>query len=136
MAVKTNPTILVIEDYSDTRKLLSSLLRAHGYKVIEAKDGREGFLQANRANPDLILMDLAMPELDGIEATRQIRQRHALSRTPIFALSAYAISEVKRDALAAGCSEVFEKPVDIALLLDRIKDRLQGEPPKVRAAAG
>ena len=136
MAVQTNPTILVVEDYSDTRQLLSSLLRAHGYKVIEAKDGREGFLQANRVSPDLILMDLAMPELDGIEATRQIRQRQALSRTPIFAISAYAINEVKRDAIAAGCNEVFEKPVDIALLMDRIKTTLQVEPPKARAAAG
>jgi CheY-like chemotaxis protein len=134
MAVKTNPTVLVIEDYSDTRKLLSSLLRAHGYKVIEAKDGREGFLQANRVSPDLILMDLAMPELDGIEATRQIRQRHALSQTPIFALSAYAISEVKRDALEAGCNEVFEKPVDIASLMDRIKETLQGGALRARAA--
>ena len=77
MAVKTNPTILVIEDYSDTRKLMSSLLRAHGYKVLEAANGKEGLMQANRVTPDLVLMDLAMPELDGIEATRQMRQRHA-----------------------------------------------------------
>ena len=75
MAVKTNPIILVIEDYSDTRKLMSSLLRAHGYKVIEASDGREGLIQANRVTPDLILMDLAMPEMDGWETARAIRTR-------------------------------------------------------------
>ncbi|MDX6612505.1 MAG: hypothetical protein QOD75_1691 [Blastocatellia bacterium] len=136
MAVKTNPTILVIEDYSDTRTLMSSLLRAHGYKVIEASDGREGIIQANRVTPDLILMDLAMPEMDGVEATRQMRQRHALVRTPIFAISAYAIHEVKRDAMAAGCTEVFGKPVDIAALLDRIKETLQTDPAKARAASG
>ena len=135
MAVKTNPTILVIEDYSDTRKLMSSLLRAHGYKVVEAADGREGLIQANRVTPDLVLMDLAMPELDGIEATRLMRQRHALAHTPIFAISAYAISEVKRDAMAAGCTEVFAKPVDIASLLDRIKELLWPGSAKARAAS-
>ena len=134
MDTKTNPTILVIEDYSDTRQLMSSLLRAHGYKVVEASDGREGLIQANRVTPDLVLMDLAMPELDGVEATRQMRQRQALARTPIFAISAYAISEVKRDAMAAGCTEVFAKPVDITALLDKIKETLQSGPAKARAA--
>ena len=121
---KKNPIILVIEDYSDSRVLLSSLLRGKGYKVIEAKDGKEGLLQANRVTPDLILMDLAMPEMDGIEATRRLRQRHALSETPIFVISAYTTADVKRDAIAAGCTEVFQKPLNIESLLGRIKDRL------------
>ena len=118
------PIILVIEDYSDSRTLLSSLLRAKGYKVIEARDGKEGLLQANRITPDLILMDLAMPEMDGVEATRQLRQRHALWRTPIFAISAYATPGVKQDALAAGCAEVFIKPLDVEALLGKIKATL------------
>ena len=118
------PIILVIEDYSDSRTLLSSLLRAKGYKVVEARDGKEGLLQANRITPDLILMDLAMPEMDGIEATRQLRQRNTLSRTPIFAISAYATADVKDDAIAAGCAEVFAKPLDIESLLVRIKATL------------
>ena len=134
MASKTNPTILVIEDYSDSRALLAAVLRANGYKVVEAKDGREGFVQANRVTPDLILMDLAMPELDGVEATRQIRQRQALSQTPIFAVSAYAIDEVKKDALEAGCTEVFAKPVDFESLLRKIRENLTPEA-KARAAA-
>jgi len=117
-------TILVIEDYTDSRTLLSSLLRARGYKVIEARDGKEGVLQANRTTPDLILMDLAMPEMDGVEATRQLRQRNTLSRTPIFAISAYATADVKHDAIAAGCAEVFAKPLDIESLLVRIKATL------------
>lgn len=123
MTVKKNPIILVIEDYSDSR-LLSSLLRSKGYKVIEAKDGKEGMLQANRVIPDLILMDLAMPEMDGVEATRQLRQRQVLSHTPIFAITAYATADVKQDALAAGCTEVFAKPLDIESLLERIKEKL------------
>ena len=117
-------TILVIEDYTDSRTLLSSLLRARGYKVVEARDGKEGVLQANRITPDLILMDLAMPEMDGVEAARQLRRRNTLSRTPIFAISAYATADVKRDAIAAGCAEVFAKPLDIESLLVRIKATL------------
>jgi CheY-like chemotaxis protein len=117
-------TILVIEDYPDSRTLLSSLLRSRGYKVVEAGDGKEGLRQAYRATPDLILMDLAMPEMDGIEATRQLRQRQTLSRTPIFAISAYATCDVKDDAMAAGCAAVFAKPLDIESLLGRIKATL------------
>ena len=118
------PLILVVEDYTDSRTLLSSLLRAKGYKVVEARDGKEGLLQANRITPDLILMDLAMPEMDGVEATRQLRLRHTLSRTPIFAISAYATADVKQDAMAAGCAEIFAKPLDIGSLLGRIKATL------------
>ena len=118
------PIILVIEDYSESRVLLSAWLRGKGYKVVEAKDGREGLLQANRVNPDLILMDLTLPEIDGIEATRQIRQRHVLAHTPIFAISAYATREVKADAIAAGCTEIFVKPLNLEALLNRIKATL------------
>ena len=125
MARRTGtPIILVIEDYSDSRTLLSSLLRGKGYKVVEASDGREGLLQANRVTPDLILMDLAMPRMDGVEATRQLRQRHTLSQIPIFVISAYATSDVKQDALAAGCTEVFPKPFDVESLLSKIKQTL------------
>lgn len=118
---QTPSTILVVDDYSDNRMMLAAWLRAKGYRVVEAQDGREGVLQANRSNPDLILMDLAMPELDGISATRQIRQRRTFSRTPIFAISAYATHDVKDDALAAGCTEVFSKPLDLASLLGKIQ---------------
>jgi len=110
--------------------LLAAWLRAKGYKVVEAQDGKEGVLQANRSRPDLILMDLAMPELDGIEATRQLRERHAFSRTPIFAISAYATHDVKEDALAAGCTEVFDKPLDLPLLLGKIQGTLDHGPAK------
>src|SRR2546428_321211 len=75
-----SPTILVIEDYSDTRLLLSSFLRAHGFKVIEARDGKEGFIQANRVIPDLILMDLALPEMDGVPARVRISYDERKSR--------------------------------------------------------
>jgi CheY-like chemotaxis protein len=124
MINKGVPVILVVEDFEDSRRLLSSLLRAKGYKIVEACNGKEGLQQANRSHPDLILMDLAMPEMDGVEATRQLRQRNIFSRTPIFAISAYATSAVKQDALDAGCAEVFAKPLDIPSLLGKIKDQL------------
>ncbi|HEY6046689.1 MAG TPA: response regulator [Pyrinomonadaceae bacterium] len=117
-------TILVVDDYVDNRVLLSAWLRTKGFKVVEAQNGKEGVLQANRAHPDLILMDLAMPELDGVEATRQIRQRHVFAHTPIFAISAYATHEVKQDALDAGCTDVFAKPLDLESLLQKIQSAL------------
>ncbi len=129
-------TILVIDDYQDNRVLLSAWLRAKGFKVIEAQNGREGVLQANRSHPDLILMDLAMPELDGVEATRQLRQRRTFSRTPIFAISAYATHDVKADALAAGCTEVFAKPLDLASLLGKIQSALSSDGPFAHSAHG
>ena len=124
MAKRETPLILVVEDYPDTRSLLSSLLRSNGYMVVEAGDGREGVQQANRTNPDLILMDLALPELDGVEATRQIRQRQSHSQTPIFAVSAFATSDVQQDALDAGCNEVFTKPLEIEPFLGKIRATL------------
>ena len=127
--ISITSTILVVDDYSDNRTLLAAWLRAKGYRVVEANDGREGVQQANRTNPDLILMDLAMPELDGVEATRQIRQRNVFAHTPIFAISAYATYDVKADALAAGCTEVFAKPLDLDTLLRKIQTTLGNDHP-------
>jgi CheY-like chemotaxis protein len=124
MTKRDTPLILIVEDYPDTRYLLSALLRSKGYMVVEAGDGKEGVRQANRVNPDLILMDLALPELDGVEATRQLRQRHMHSQTPIFAVSAFATSDVARDAMEAGCTEVFAKPLDIEPFLGKVRDTL------------
>lgn len=124
MTPQNASTILVVDDYSDNRTLLSAWLRTKGFKVVEAEDGKEGVMQANRAHPDLILMDLAMPELDGVEATRQIRERRTLSQMPIFAITAYGTYDVKQDALAAGCNEVFTKPLELESLLSKIRSTL------------
>src|ERR1044072_192483 len=112
------PTILLIEDYSDTREMISTLLRRRGYDVIEAEDGIEGLLKASWQNPDLILMDLALPEMDGVEVTRRIHSMPKLAETPIIVLSAYLNEAVERDVLAAGCVEVFPKPFDAASFLE------------------
>ena len=124
-AVTTSaPTILIIEDYSDTRELLSALLKSNGYNVVEAEDGIEGILKAGWSYPDLILIDLSLPEMDGVEAAFRIHAQGKLSRTPIFAVSAYLTEAVEGDVRAAGCMEVFAKPFDGEALLERIRDTL------------
>ena len=122
---KPVPTILVIEDYSDTRELLTALLRNNGYNVVEAEDGIEGILKAGWLYPDLILMDLSLPEMDGVEAASRIHAQAKLSRIPIFVVSAYLTEAVERDVRAAGCVEVFSKPFDPHALLERIRVTLK-----------
>ena len=117
-------TILVIEDYSDTRELLAALLRRRGYNVIEAEDGVEGLLKAGWVYPDLIIMDLSLPEMDGVEAARRIHAQAKLSQIPIFVISAYLTEAVKADVRAAGCVEIFSKPFDAPSLLERVASTL------------
>jgi len=114
------PTILVVENYSDSRELLSVLLYRKGYKVVQAASGMEGLLKASRTYPDLILMDLALPERDGIEAARRIHDTPDLSRIPIFVVSADLTPEIEAEARAAGCVEMFGKPFDRDSLLETI----------------
>ena len=124
---KAAPTILVIEDYSDTRELLSALFRRHGYNVIEAEDGLEGLLKASGRYPDLIIMDLALPEMDGVEAARRIHRTPKLSHTPIFVMSAYLSEEIEAEVRAAGCVAVFRKPFDGDDLLKQVNAKLRTE---------
>lgn len=121
---RATATILVIEDYSDTRELLAALLQRRGYNVIEAEDGLEGLLKAGWTYPDLIIMDLSLPEMDGVEAARRIHAQAQLSQIPIFVVSAYLTEDVKADARAAGCIEIFSKPFDAGALLERISATL------------
>jgi CheY-like chemotaxis protein len=114
------PTILVIESYSDTRELLSVLLYRQGYKVIEAGSGPEVLLKASGTHPDLIIMDLDLPGLDGIQAAQRIHGNPGLSGIPIFVVSAYLTPEVEAEVRAAGCVEMFGKPFDVSSLLETI----------------
>jgi CheY-like chemotaxis protein len=124
MPPDTIQTILVIEDYSDTRELLSSMLRRKGYNVIEAEDGVEGLLKASGNYPDLIIMDLALPEMDGVETARRIHAMPKLSQTPIFVVSAFLTKEVEADVRAAGCVEIFTKPFDVDDLMEKMSATL------------
>jgi CheY-like chemotaxis protein len=117
-------TILVIEDYSDTRDLISAMLRRKGYKVIEAEDGLEGLLKASASYPDLIIMDLALPEMDGVEAARRIHEMPKLSHTPILVISAFLTSEVREDVAAAGCVASVSKPFDADEFMRKVSELL------------
>jgi CheY-like chemotaxis protein len=121
---KAVSTILVIEDYSDTRELLSVLLRRKGYKVVEAEDGVEGLLKASGTSPDLIIMDLTLPRMDGVETARRIRQMPKLSDIPIFVVSGYLTEDVKVEVCSLGCVEVFPKPFDAETLLNKVSAAL------------
>ncbi|MEP6920131.1 MAG: response regulator [bacterium] len=119
-ALATAQTILVIEDYRDTRELISTVLRRKGYRVLEAEDGVEGLLKAKGTIPDLIIMDLALPEMDGVETARQIHATPKLSNTPIFVVSAFLTQAVEDDVRAAGCVEMFTKPFEVGELLEKV----------------
>jgi Response regulator containing CheY-like receiver, AAA-type ATPase, and DNA-binding domains len=106
-------TIMVVEDYDDTRMLLKQCLEGLGYSVLEAINGQEAVDIANREHPDLILMDLDLPILDGIAATQQIRQQSELEKTPIVAVTAYPLSYSHVKAFAKGCNEYMAKPIDM-----------------------
>jgi two-component system, cell cycle response regulator DivK len=109
-------TIMIVEDYDDTRQLLKHSLEGLGYSVLEASNGQQAVDIANREHPDLILMDLDLPILDGIAATQQIRQQEDMGRVPIVAVTAYPLSYSHVKAFAKGCDEYMAKPIDISEL--------------------
>ena len=105
-------TILLVEDFDDTRLMMKLWLAKNGYRVIEAENGEEAISAAQRERPDLILMDMMMPGLNGLDATRRIREYQALSRTPIVAVSAYGADEYRSIAIDAGCDEYVSTPFE------------------------
>ena len=121
------PTILLVEDFDDTRLMMKMWLVKNGYRVIEAETGEEAISLAQSERPDLIIMDVMMPGMNGLDATQRIRQDHALRRTPIVAVSAYGAEEYRSLALDAGCNEYVSTPFEPQTLADLIKDLLQDE---------
>jgi CheY-like chemotaxis protein len=112
MQENSKPTILVVDDFDDTRLLLRTWLERKGFRVIEAENGNQAVAQAESKRPDLIIMDLEMPELDGLAATRKIRRMKELERVPVLAVSAYGAEQFRDDALAAGCDEYVSTPFE------------------------
>ena len=120
-------TILYIEDNAENRLLIRRVLEAEGYDVVEATDGLSGIRQAQATRPQLILMDIMMPGLDGREVTTRLRALPFLERTPIIALTASVVKGDRERAVAAGCDGYLQKPIDVDRLPSQILDFLQGK---------
>ena len=116
--------ILVIEDQEDNRIILRDLLNSAGFEVIEALNGQEGVAMAEARQPDLILMDIQLPVLDGYEATRRIKANPALASIPVIAVTSYALSGDEAKAKAAGCDGYVTKPFSPRLLLAKVREFL------------
>jgi len=116
-------TILLVEDFDDTRLMMKLWLVKKGYRVIEAENGEQAVEIARREQPDLIIMDMMMPGVDGLDATRQIREYQSLRQTPIVAVSAYGANEYRHRALDAGCTEYVPTPFEpdaLDVLIERL----------------
>ena len=109
-------TVLVVDDFDDARLLLRTWFERRGFRVVEAENGLEAINQAETESPDLIIMDMQMPQLDGLSATRRIRNLKSLNSVPIVAVSAYGADQFREQALAAGCDEYVSTPFEPATL--------------------
>ena len=123
------PRILVVEDNEENRDSLSRRLQRRGFEVVLAEDGRAGIETARTEKPDLVLMDMNMPEVDGWEATRQVKAIPDLRDVPVIALTAHAMAGDRERALAAGCMDYHAKPIEFPKLLAQIEAVLTSSPP-------
>jgi CheY-like chemotaxis protein len=115
------PKILLVEDNEMNRDMLSRRLQRKGYEVVMAVDGEEGVTMAQSESPDLILMDMSLPVLDGWEATRRIKANPVTERIPVIALTAHAMSTDREKAFEAKCDDYDTKPVELPRLLGKIE---------------
>ncbi len=109
-------TVLLVEDTEDNRQMMGRLLELSGFRVVEATNGQEAVEVAARENPKIILMDLSLPFIDGLAATRRIRSLPGLNKVPIVAVSAHDTADFHQEALAAGCDAYLTKPIDFSEL--------------------
>ena len=116
--------ILVVEDQADNRRILRDLFANAGYELIEAESGEDTLAALTTSRPDLILMDIQLPVMDGYEATRRIRCNPALKSVPIIAVTSYALAGDEAKALAAGCSAYITKPYSPRALLAKVREYL------------
>ena len=118
--------VLVVEDYADTRTMMKFLLQSYGFHVVEAADGQEAVDKAQESAPDLILMDLSLPIMDGLTATQTIRKFSGFGKIPIIAVTAYGNSYY-RQAIEAGCDDLINKPLDFDKLEPILNQYLSAE---------
>ena len=115
------PTLLIVEDNEMNRDMLSRRLQRRGYQVLLAADGQEGLATARERKPDLVLMDMSLPVIDGWEATRQLKAQEATRAIPVIALTAHAMSGDRQKAVDAGCDDFDTKPIELERLLGKIE---------------
>lgn len=126
MTLQQRPTkVLLVEDTEDNRFMMRRLLEMSSFEVVEAVNGEEAVQLADKEQPDIILMDLSLPVVDGLGATRRIRKLPALSEVPIIAVSAHDTADFHSEALAAGCDAYITKPIDFAELEELVGKLLQ-----------
>jgi CheY-like chemotaxis protein len=121
--------ILIIEDNEQNLYLESFILETHGHRVSAARDGREGILQAEAVRPELILLDIQLPVMDGYAVARELRRNPALAATPIVAVTSYAMAGDRENVLAAGCNGYIEKPINPDTFLAEVLAFLPPEAP-------
>ncbi len=119
-------TVLVVDDVADARAVLAELMRSQGYRVIEAADGGQAVKAARRERPHLVLLDLNLPVLDGLEVARRLRTQPAMKKAPIVAVTAYHYHGMREAALEAGCDEYLPKPVEFDVLAEVVRRLLAG----------
>jgi CheY-like chemotaxis protein len=120
--------LLLVEDNEMNRDMLSRRLLRRGYEVVMAVDGGEGVEMASSAQPDLILMDMSLPVIDGWEATRRIKAAEATRHIPVIGLTAHAMAGDREKALAAGCDDYDTKPIELDRLIGKIESLMPGKP--------
>jgi two-component system cell cycle response regulator DivK len=118
--------VLVVDDNQDSRELVVKVLKNKGYEMIEATDGEEAIEKAVGERPDLILLDISIPKLDGYEVTRRLKSREEFKETPIVALTAHAMKGDRAKALEAGCEGYISKPINIRELPAQVKSFIKG----------
>jgi two-component system, cell cycle response regulator DivK len=128
------PLVLIVDDNPGHRELYAGFLEYHGFRIAEAADGHEGIAAARALRPDVILMDLAMPRLDGIEATRQLKSAPETSAIPIVVLTGHGLGPMKRDAEAAGCDRFLVKPILPSEVGEAVRQALKGQRSRSAAA--
>jgi two-component system cell cycle response regulator DivK len=128
------PKILLVEDNEMNRDMLSRRLQRRGYEVIIAVDGQQGVAMAQSEAPDLILMDMSLPVIDGWEATLALKAAPATKDIPVIALTAHAMSTDREKAMEAGCDDYDTKPIELPRLLEKIEKLLGGNGERVSGA--
>jgi len=118
-------TVLIVEDNEDNRIVYSTILRHHGYRVTEAHDGEEGIAKARNERPDIILMDISIPLIDGWEVTQMLKRERSTSHIPIIALTAHAMPGDRERAMEVGCDGYLAKPCEPRAVLAEVNRLLE-----------